>query len=75
MEQVVTFDMIKGEGKNLIILRMERAFKMKLKAFFTIFKELSLKQTKIVFGGGESPIFKVIKIISFFNLTDGTNSL
>ena len=67
--------MIKGQDKNLIILRMEKAFKIKLKAFFTIFKELSLKQIKIVFGGGESPIFKVIKIISFFNLTDGTNSL
>ena len=54
---------------------MEKAFKMKLKAFFTIFKELSLKQIKIIFGAGESPIFKVIKTISFSNLTDGKISL
>ena len=44
--------MIKGQDENLIILRMEKAFKMKLKAFFTIFKELSLKQIKIIFGAG-----------------------
>ena len=54
---------------------MEKAFKMKLKAFSTIFKELSLKLIKIIFGEGENPIFKVIKTISFSNLTDGKNSL
>ena len=67
--------MIKGQDENLIILRMEKAFKMKLKAFSTIFKELSLKLIKIIFGEGENPIFKVIKTISFSNLTDGKNSL
>ena len=34
---------------------MERAFKMKQKAFFTIFKGLSMKQITQFFLEGESP--------------------
>ena len=39
----------KSQDKNLNILRTKWAFKMKQKAFFIIFKELSLKQINNVF--------------------------
>ena len=38
--------MTKNSEKKLNILRMKRAFKMKQKAFFIIFKGLSLKEIK-----------------------------
>ena len=41
----------KSQDKNLIILKTKRAFKMEWKAFFIIFKGLSLKQMKINFFG------------------------
>ena len=40
----------KSQDKNLNILRIKRALKMKYKAFFIIAKELSLKQAKRNFG-------------------------
>ena len=50
----------KRRDKNLIILSTKRAFKMK-KAFFIIFKGLSLKQIKKNFGRWE-PDFKITNI-------------
>ena len=48
--------MPKSQDKNLSILRMKRAFKMKWKAFFNISETLSLKQKKKKFFlKGESP--------------------
>ena len=41
----------KGQDKNLNISRTKRAFKMKQKVFFIIFKGLSLKQIKRIFFG------------------------
>ena len=46
--------MIKNQDKNLNILRMKRAFMIKQKAFFVIFKGLLLKQIKQIFYKGES---------------------
>ena len=46
--------MSKRQDKNLNILKIKRAFKMKLKAFFFIFEGLSLHQIKF-FLKGESP--------------------
>ena len=43
---------------------MKRAFKIKLKAFFIIFKGLSLKKTKQIFLEGESPTLKKVCHIS-----------
>ena len=43
---------------KLKILRMKKAFKVIWKAFFIIFKGLSLKQTKQFFLKGESPVLK-----------------
>ena len=40
----------KSRQKNLNILRMKRVFNVKRKAFFIIFKELSLKQIRQFFG-------------------------
>ena len=45
----------KIHDKNLDILRTKRAFKMKLKEFFIIFKGLSMKRMTQFFLGGESP--------------------
>ena len=44
----------KCQDKNFNILKTKRAFKKKYKAFFIIFKELSLKQIKQFFLEGES---------------------
>ena len=49
------------KDKNLNILRTQRAFKMKQKAFFTIFKGLSLKQIKQFFLESESPTLSLLK--------------
>ena len=49
----------KRRGKNLNILRMERAFKMKKKSCFLICKGLSLKQIKPTFLKGESPTLRL----------------
>ena len=43
------------KNKYLEILRRERAFKMKEKAYFIIFEGLSLKEMKKLFLVGESP--------------------
>ena len=50
--------MTKKQDKNLSILRTKRTFKQKLKAFFIIFKGLSLKQMKQNFLEGEGPTLK-----------------
>ena len=47
--------------KNLV---NRKAFKMKQKAFFIIFKGLSLKQIKIFFFKGESPALSVMEGIA-----------
>ena len=47
--------MTKNWRKNLDILRTKRALKMKQKAFFIIFKWLSVVQTKNIFLEAESP--------------------
>ena len=45
----------KSRDKSLNMLRTKRAFRMKLKTFFIIFKELSIKQITQIFLEGESP--------------------
>ena len=45
----------KSYDKNLNILRTERVFKIKQKAFFNIFKRLSIKQITQIFLEGENP--------------------
>ena len=50
--------MPKSQNKSLNILRIERAFKMKKKAFFIIYEGLSLKQIKQIFLEGESPTLR-----------------
>ena len=47
--------MAKNSRQDLNILRTNRAFKTKQKAFFIIFKGLSLKQVKQIILEGESP--------------------
>ena len=49
--------MTKCQDKNLDILETKRAFKMQQKAFFFIFKGLSLKQIKRNFFGRWEPDF------------------
>ena len=49
----------KGDDKNLSILRIKRAFKMKEKTFFIIFKGLSMKQIMHIFLEGESPTLNI----------------
>ena len=44
----------KSRDRNLNILRMKRAFKMKWKAFFIIFKGFSIKQATQIFSEGEN---------------------
>ena len=39
------FDVTENQDKNLNILRTRRAFKMKQKAFFIIFKKLSIAKS------------------------------
>ena len=41
--------MTKSQDKRFSILRTKQAFKMKQKAFFIIYKELSLKRIKQIF--------------------------
>ena len=48
--------MTKKLRKNLNIVRTKKAFKMKYKAFFMIFKGLSLKQEKQIFLEGGRPL-------------------
>ena len=52
--QVIFSTWTKSQDKNSNILRTKRAFMMKIKAFFIIFKGLSLKQIKQIFGDWES---------------------
>ena len=40
---------------------MKRAFKVKLKTFFIIFKGLSMKQTTQIFLEGEGPTLNILK--------------
>ena len=54
--------MPKSQDKNLSILRMKRAFKMKWKAFFNISETLSLKQKKKIFFERWEPDFNQFKI-------------
>ena len=53
----------KSHDKNLNISRTKRAFKMRQKVFFTIFKGLSLKQIKTIFLKDESPTLRVLKLL------------
>ena len=46
-------------------MRTKRAFKIKQKAFFIIFKELSLKQIKRICLEGESPIYRCKSSVIF----------
>ena len=66
--------MTKKSRQHLNILRTKRAFKMKKKTFFIIFKGLSLNQIKTIFLEGErltlnilnqSFIAIVLKTVSF----------
>ena len=67
----------KCKDKNLNIVRTKRAFKMKQKAFFITFKELSLKQIKPSLNKlkqikptileGESPTLTYISLFVFVN--------
>ena len=54
--------MPKSQDKNLSILRMKRAFKMKWKAFFNISETLSLKQKQKIFFERWEPDFNQFKI-------------
>ena len=47
---------IKIQGRDLNMLSTRKTFKVKQKAFFIIFKGLSLEQIKWIFLEGESPI-------------------
>ena len=49
----------KSHGKNLNVLRTKRAFKMKSKTSFIIFKGLSIKQITQNFLEGESPTLSI----------------
>ena len=53
----------KSHDKNLNISRTKRAFKMRQKVFFIIFKGLSLKQIKTIFLKDESPTLRVLKLL------------
>ena len=57
--QVVFIYDQKSQDKHLNILRTKRAFNVKYKAFFIIFKKLSLKQIKKLFRIGESPTLTI----------------
>ena len=54
------FSTWKSQDKNLSISRTKRAFKLGQKAFFIIFKGLSLKQIKSNFLVGEGPTLKIL---------------
>ena len=58
----------KHQDKNLNIVRTKRAFKMKWRAFFIIFKEVLSKQIKNISLEGESPIFRRTAIRKNTNL-------
>ena len=55
----------KSHDKNLNILRTKRAFKMKYKTIFIIFRGLSMKQKTQFFLEGESP--NLSKLINFYS--------
>ena len=58
--------MTKKLRKNLNILRTKKAFKMKHKAFFMIFKGLSLKQEKQnFFGRWEATLILFVRLKKF----------
>ena len=54
--------------KNTNIWRLKSAIKMKYKAFFIIFKGLSLKQIKQLFLEGKSSTLRVISNIFLFHI-------
>ena len=58
LDQYFKVCMAKSQHNCLDILRARRAFKTKQKAFFIIFKELSLEQIKWFVLEGESPTLK-----------------
>ena len=51
--------------KTLNILRRNRAFQMKLKALFIIFKGLSIKQVKQGFLEGDSPTLRTLILMTW----------
>ena len=59
--------MTKSDDKNLNILRMEKAFKMKKNIFFIIFNGLSMKQITQIFLEGESLTLKCSQWKLFFH--------
>ena len=63
----------KSHDKNLNILRTKRAFKVKWKAFFIIFKGLSLKLIKIIFLEGKSPNLMLTNILTLEYQSDAFN--
>ena len=60
-DQVVCSTLPKSQGKNLNILRTERAFEIKQKPFFIIFERLSLEQLKKLFLEGERSTLSTFK--------------
>ena len=52
-----------NQDKKLITLKTKKAFKMKGKSFFIIFKGLLLKQIKLTFLEGKTPTFKYLSNI------------
>ena len=52
--------MTKNQDKSLNILRTKKAFQINQKAFFIIFKGLSLKQIKHFFLEGESLTLSIL---------------
>ena len=64
------------EVKKLNVLRRGRAFKVKRKAFFTLFEDVLFKEIKPTFLEGESPALKQMHhmkkyFIVFYSFLDG----
>ena len=58
--------MTKSLDKNFGIFRTKRAFKLRQKAFFIIFKGISIKQIKQMFLEGETPTLGRINLAKSF---------
>ena len=63
--QTVVYRWLKSHDKSLIIVRTKRAFKIKQKALFMIFKGFSLKQIAHFFFGRLELDFKYVKKYNF----------
>ena len=65
----------KSQVKNVIISREKKPFNMKQKAYFIVFKGLSLKQIKLTFLKGESPVLKHRLVSLTFILIEKNNRI